>query len=95
MRRVMMAAFIAAVILTAPALIAAADTYVYVVVEGSQYNSSILPVPITWLGGTLYDTQQDALNAVNALAGTSIDNYYVWVCLDGACVPLDPYTVGN
>jgi hypothetical protein len=82
-------------ILFVPALVASGDSYVWVVVQGGPVGSITGTVPLAMLGGTLYYTQEDALAAFNEAAGTSVSNWYLWVCLNGACVPVDPYTVGS
>lgn len=83
------------VALLVPAIVGTADGYVWVVVQGGLIGSITGTVPLALLGGTLYATQQDALAAINAASGGHVGNWYLWVCLNGACVPVDPYSVGS
>ncbi len=79
----------------APALVAWSSGDGYVIVSGSLAKLAAGVLPLWMIGGTLYATQEDAQAAINAMAGTSLDNYYIWVCVDSACVPVDPYNVGS
>ncbi len=93
-RRISLVVLLLATLLV-PALTAAGDGYVWVVVQGGPIGSIAGTVPLALLGGTMYATQQDALAAINSAAGTSVSNWYLWVCLNGACVPVDPYSTGS
>ncbi len=86
-------------LLSAGALAAWAATDYYVIVDGGAAElaaytaASLLPVGDTAV--FLYTTQEDLQSTLDSLTGTSTDNYYIWVCVSSACLPLDPYTVGN
>ncbi len=86
-------------LLSAGALAAWAATDYYVIVGGgladlaAQTAASLLPVGDTAV--FIYTTQQDLQSTLDSLTGSSMQNYYIWVCVSSACVPLDPYTVGN
>ncbi len=97
-RRVLIFLLVAAILLI-PAFSAWSDGDGYVIVSGTLADWAIATtggvLPYSMIGGTLYATQQDAQAAIASMTGTSLDTYYVWVCVSDACAPVDPYNVGN
>ncbi len=81
--------------LSVSAVAATADPTVSVVIQNQPVDSLLGVIPMSALSGTAYATQQDALDAINAAAGTSIENWYMYVCVNNACVPVDPYSTGS
>lgn len=52
-------------------------------------------LPVAETGQTLYDTQEGAHSTITATTGESIDHYYINVCTEDECVPVDPFRVKN
>ncbi len=91
-RRVTVLILIVAMLMV-PALAAWSD--VYVIVSGTLASMASGWLPLSMISSPLYATQQDAQAAIDSMTGTSMDTYYVWVCVSDSCVPVDPYNVGN
>ena len=70
-----------------------ADDDVYVSAEVALLGDAASP--LGEVGAELWDLQEGLHAAITGLTGVSVPHYYVWICLNGACVPVDPFTVSR
>lgn len=54
-----------------------------------------ITAPLGRLGQAAYNAQEGAHRAITATTGITVNHFYVWTCVDGACVPVDPFTVSK
>lgn len=47
------------------------------------------------LGKSLYDVQEGAHALVTDATGVAIPHFYVWVCAEEECLPVDPFLVNK
>lgn len=91
-------AFLAGFVLVAGAFALAEhqeEQDVYVEISSPVSETSSLDAPIESTGEELYDLQEGAHAELTENTGQEVDHYYVWICVDGACVPVDPFTVNR
>lgn len=68
---------------------------VYVHVDAPLIGSVTEAIGLYELGLLLFGTQEDAHEALTDTTGLDVDHYYVWLCLNGECLPADPFTVNR
>lgn len=69
------------------------DVYIRVNNPLTRVVTKVVPVKET--GAALYDVQEGAHQSVTNTTGEEIDHYYINVCADDECVPVDPVRVRN
>jgi hypothetical protein len=74
-------------------LASAEDQYIHIRSPLAQTVNKLLPVAET--GKVLYDTQEGAHDTVTAVSGEEIEHYYINVCTEDECIPVDPFRVRN
>lgn len=68
---------------------------VYITVDDELLQAAAETYGIGAVGWELFGLQEGAHEAVTDTTGQGVDHYYIWVCVGGECVPIDPFTVGN
>jgi len=94
-RRVGFAAAVVAALLSSAAADYHEDQDVYINVKHPALGGAAKALPIQALGNVAFVAQEGAHQFVRATSGVGIDHYYIWLCIDGQCVPVDPYTINK
>ncbi len=65
------------------------DVYIMIKGEVTEDATSILPAAL--IGELAFDLQEGTHESITDVSGAEVDHYYIWVCLEDACIPVDPF----
>jgi hypothetical protein len=71
------------------------DNDIYLRVDNKNLNKVAKAVALNRTGDALFETQEGAHATTTETTGQEVDHYYIWICLGGSCVPVDPFTASN
>ena len=63
---------------------------VYLIIRGQVIEDAASILPVALVGEIAFDLQEGTHESVTDVSGAEVDHYYIWVCLEEACIPVDP-----
>lgn len=69
------------------------DVYIRVNNPLTRVVTKVVPVKET--GAALYDVQEGTHKSITDTTGEEIEHYYINVCADDECIPVDPVRVAK
>jgi hypothetical protein len=71
------------------------DKDIYIVFKGSVFKKVSALLPAEVLGEVAFNLQEGTHSSIKDVSQAEIDHYYIWVCLEDDCIPVDPFTYSN
>ena len=71
------------------------DQDVYVVFRGQVFENAATLLPAALIGELAFELQEGAHENITHVSGAEVDHYYIWLCLEDACIPVDPFTYSS
>ena len=72
------------------------DQDVYIVFKGQHIRSATLLfnllLPSDLISDLLFELQEGTHETITDVSGAEIDHYYIWLCLEELCIPVDPFS---
>jgi hypothetical protein len=68
---------------------------VYLVFHGKVIKGVTSLLPLSVVSGVTFKLQEGTHSSVRDVSQAEIDHYYIWVCLEEACIPVDPFSYSN
>ena len=68
------------------------DEDVYIVFHGAHFQRVTSFLPKALISNVLFDLQEGTHENITDVSGAEIDHYYIWVCLEDFCIPVDPFS---
>jgi hypothetical protein len=72
-----------------------ANKDVYLVFRGKVFRQVTLLLPLRVVGEAAFKLQEGTHESIRDVSQAEIDHYYIWVCLEDACIPVDPFSYSN
>jgi hypothetical protein len=67
------------------------DDDVYLVFKGFIFKRVTSLLPISVVGEAAFKLQEGTHESIRDITHAEIDHYYIWVCMEDACIPVDPF----
>lgn len=67
---------------------------VYIVFKGQHFSDVASFLPLELVGQLAFELQEGTHASVRHVGVAEVDYYYIWLCLEDACIPVDPFRVG-
>ena len=68
------------------------DQDVYIVFHGSHIRNVTALLPGDVVSDVLFELQEGTHETITDVSGAEIDHYYIWLCLEDLCIPVDPFS---
>ena len=68
---------------------------VYIVMKGWVFEDATSILPVELIGELAFELQEGTHENITDVSGAELDYYYIWVCLEDACIPVDPFRVSE
>ena len=68
------------------------DKDVYIVFQGRHIRNATLLLPNDLISDLLFELQEGTHETITDVSGAEIDHYYIWLCLEDLCIPVDPFS---
>jgi hypothetical protein len=65
---------------------------VYLVFRGFIFKRVTSLLPLDVIGEVAFELQKGTHEAIRDVSQVEIDHYYIWVCLEDECIPVDPFS---
>ena len=68
---------------------------VYIMIRGQVIEDTTSILPVDLIGELAFELQEGTHESITDVSGAEVDHYYIWVCLEDACIPVDPFRFDN
>ncbi len=68
---------------------------VYIMIRGEVIEDATSILPADLIGELAFNLQEGTHESITDVSGAEVDHYYIWVCLEDACIPVDPFRFNN
>ena len=65
---------------------------VYIVFRGQHIANVTSLLPGDLVSDLLLELQEGAHETITDVSGAELDHYYIWLCLEELCIPVDPFS---
>ena len=68
------------------------DQDVYIVFRGQHIADVTSLLPGDLVSDLLFELQEGSHDTITDVSGAELDHYYIWLCLEELCIPVDPFS---
>lgn len=68
---------------------------IYIEIENQTLEEVAEAIRLGEFGTELFELQEGLHDTIGDSTGEEIDHYYIWICVGGECVPIDPFEFGG